>query len=80
MKREIIIMAISILAEAGAGFLIFTLYALRTSGDYLTGVILSGIVAFMAGLLVSAVLEVNLVQAHKKSPRAATRKAQQFRG
>lgn len=76
MKREIMIASISILAEVGAGFLIFAWYALRTSGDYLAGVILAGVAAFVTGLLVSAVLEVNLVQAHKKSPRAATRRAQ----
>lgn len=60
MKREIMIAIISILAQTGAAFLVFAWYALRTSGDYLIGVILAGAVAFLAGLVVYAVLDVNL--------------------
>ena len=75
MKREIMIAVISILAEAGAGFTAFALFVLRTSGDYLTGSVLSGAAAFIAGVLVYAALDDNL-KGKKKSPRAATRKAQ----
>ena len=75
MKREIMITVISVFAEIGAWSMVYMICLLITDWDFLVCITLATIISSAAGLLAWQVLDENL-RGKKKSPRAATRKAQ----
>lgn len=72
MKRQMMLLSISLLAEAGIFSIIFGGYYLFSTGDLLKGLVIAAVLTGFAGLIVMLALDENL---KGKSPRAATRKA-----